>query len=158
MAALVANVLICRSQCGLQPTSSLKAVARPTTCWKHRRMDQTTGQDSAEQQIAVAMAAEHESLNPRCRADPARFERLLAADFHEFGSSGGEIGYEGTAARIAAATNPDDEPIRVENMRGWLLGDGLVMLKYASENQGRRANRTSLWRRTANGRWQVFHH
>jgi hypothetical protein len=34
----------------------------------------------------------------------------------------------------------------------------LVMLKYTSEQHGRRANRTSLWRRTEAGRWQVFHH
>jgi hypothetical protein len=43
-------------------------------------------------------------------------------------------------------------------MRGRLLGDGLVMLKYTSENEGRRSNRTSLWRRTADGQWQKFHH
>jgi hypothetical protein len=59
---------------------------------------------------------------------------------------------------VAAATDPDGEPITVENMRGWLLADGLVMVRYTSQNQGRRANRTSLWRRTAPGRWQVFHH
>jgi len=55
-------------------------------------------------------------------------------------------------------TNPGGAPIQVENMRGWLLADGLVMLKYTSENQGRRSNRTSLWRRTAGGEWQIFHH
>ena len=109
-------------------------------------------------QVAEAMTAEHESLSLECRADPARFERLLAPDFHEFGASGGEIGYAGTAEQVAAATDPEGDPIRVENMRGWLLADGLVMLKYTSENQGRRANRTSLWRRTASGRWQIFHH
>jgi len=121
-------------------------------------METTTGQAPASQQIAAAIAAEHDSLNPQCRADASRLERLLAPDFHEFGSSGAEFGYEGTAARVAAATQPEDEPIHVANMRGWLLADGLVMLKYTSEHQGRRANRTSLWRRTANGRWQIFHH
>ena len=40
----------------------------------------------------------------------------------------------------------------------WLLADGVVMLKYTSENRGRRSNRTSLWRRAAAGRWQIFHH
>ena len=113
---------------------------------------------AADEQIAAAMAAEHESLSPECRADPARFERLLAPDFHEFGASGAEFGYEGTAARVAAATGPDDEPITVAGMRGWLLADGLVMLKYTTEVQGRRAHRTSLWRRAATGRWQIFHH
>jgi hypothetical protein len=121
-------------------------------------MDQTTGQPPADQQIAEATAAERESLSLECRADPARLERLLAPGFHEFGTSGDEIGYEGTAARVAAATSLEDEPIKTENMRGWLLADGLVMLKYTSQNQGRRANRTSLWRRTATGRWQIFHH
>lgn len=121
-------------------------------------MDQAAGHLLADQQIAEAMAAEHESLNLECRADAARLERLLAPDFHEFGASGGEIGYDGTAAYVAAATNPNGMPIKVENMRGWLLADGLVMLKYTSESQGRRANRTSLWRRTVNGRWQIFHH
>jgi hypothetical protein len=121
-------------------------------------MEMTAGQAPADQQIAAAIAAERESLSPQCRADASRLDRLLAPDFHEFGSSGGEFGYEGTAARVAAATDPEDEPIRVENIRGWLLADGLVMLKYTSEHHGRRANRTSLWRRTPSDRWQMFHH
>jgi ribonuclease HI len=120
-------------------------------------MDQTAAASSADQ-IAEAMAAEHESLSPECRADAARLERLLAPDFHEFGASGAEYGYEGAAEMVAAGMAGDDEPIAVANMRGWLLADGLVMLKYTSEQHGRRANRTSLWRRTEAGRWQVFHH
>jgi hypothetical protein len=130
----------------------------PDTCCDHHRMDQTTGPDLDGQQIAAAMAAEYESLSPRCRADAACLGRLLAPDFHEFGSSGGEFGYEGTAELVAAATDPEGEPIMVENMRGWLLAEGLVMLKYTSAHQGRRANRTSLWRRTGAGAWQIFHH
>jgi len=113
---------------------------------------------SPPDQIAEAVAAEQESLSPECRADPARFGRLLAPDFHEFSASGQEYGYEGTAEMVAAGTASDDEPITVANMRGWLLADGLVMLKYTSEHHGRRANRTSLWRRTEAGQWQVFHH
>jgi len=113
---------------------------------------------NAEQQIAEALAAEHESLSLECRADPARLGRLLAPDFHEFGASGSEFVYEGTAALVASRTSPGDEPIRTENMRGWLLADGLVMVKYTCENQGRRTNRTSLWRRVKGGHWQIFHH
>ncbi len=121
-------------------------------------MDQTAGHGTAEQQIAEAVAAEHESLSPECRADAARLGRLLAPDFHEFGASGREYGYEGTAEMVAAGMAVDNEPITVANMRGWLLADGLVMLKYTSEHHGMRANRTSLWRRTEAGHWQVFHH
>jgi hypothetical protein len=125
---------------------------------EHGSMDKTDRQAATDLQIAEAMAAEHESLSPECRGDVARFGQLLAPDFHEFGTSGGEFCHEGTAALVAAAIRAEDEPIKVQNMRGWLLADGLVMLKYTSENRGRRSNRTSLWRRTAAGRWQIFHH
>jgi len=121
-------------------------------------MAQSAGHGSVDQQIAEAVAAEYESLSPECRADAARLGRLLAPDFHEFGASGAEYGYEGTAEMVAAGMAGDDEPITVAKMRGWLLADGLVMLKYTSEHHGRRANRTSLWRRTEAGQWQVFHH
>ena len=115
-------------------------------------------QVAADRQVAEAIAADYESLSLACRADAARLERLLAPDFHEFGASGGEIGYEGTAELVAESTDPDGEPIKVERMRGQLLADGLVMVKYTSENHSRRAHRTSLWRRLGPGRWQVFHH
>ena len=72
------------------------------------------GHNSADVQIAEAVAAEHESLSLACRADPARFRMLLAPDFHEFGASGGQAGYQGTAERVAAATDPDGEPITVD--------------------------------------------
>ena len=121
-------------------------------------MEQSITPDRRDQQIAEAVAAERETLSPECRASPGCLEALLAPDFHEFGASGGEFGFAGTAALVAAATDPDGEPITVENMRGWLLADGLVMLKYTSSHEGRRAHRTSLWRRTAPGRWQIFHH
>jgi hypothetical protein len=120
-------------------------------------VSQVIGQ-AADRQVAEAVAAEYESLSLECRADAPRLERLLAPDFHEFGTSGGEIGYEGTAELVARSTNADDEPIKVENIRGQLLADGLVMVKYTSENRGRRSNRTSLWRRTEVGNWQIFHH
>ena len=115
-------------------------------------------EQSADEQIAAATAAERESLSPECRADPLRLSRLLAPDFHEFGASGGELGFEGTAERVAAATGPDDPPIRVERMSGRLLADGLVMITYTSQNAGRWSNRTSLWRRSDDGRWLLFHH
>lgn len=114
--------------------------------------------DDAAEQIAEAMAAELESLSIECRADPTRLGRLLAPDFHEFGTSGGEYEYAGLAELVASWTDPGDEPIVVERHRGWLIADGVVMLKYTSTHHGRRSNRTSLWRRVAPGHWQIFHH
>jgi hypothetical protein len=111
-----------------------------------------------DDQIAEAMAAERESLSLACRADATRLRRLLAPDFHEFGTSGSEFAYEGTAELVAAATHPGDDPITVVDLRGRLVADGVVMLKYTSEHGGRWSNRTSLWRRVARGQWQMFHH
>ncbi|HUN33130.1 MAG TPA: DUF4440 domain-containing protein [Trebonia sp.] len=136
----------------------MEQIEGPAPAEQQDAEQQDAEQQAAEQQAAEAMAAEYESLSLECRADPARLERLLAPDFHEFGASGGEIGFEGTADLVAASTDLDGQPIKVENMRAQLLADGLVMVKYTSDNHGRRANRTSLWRRVEPGRWQVFHH
>ncbi len=113
---------------------------------------------SDDPQVVEAIAAEQESLSVECRLDPARLRRLMAPDFHEFGASGGELEFEGTPELVAASTDPDGEPIRFHNMRGYLLADGLVMVKYTSDNGERRSNRTSLWRRVSPGHWQMFHH
>jgi ribonuclease HI len=115
-------------------------------------------QGAADQQVAEAIAAEYESLSLDCRADAARFGQLLAPDLHEFTATGEEIGYAGTAELVAKSTDPKGDPVRVENMRGQLLANGLVMVKYTSDDHERRARRTSLWRRVATGRWQIFHH
>ncbi|MGW7384729.1 nuclear transport factor 2 family protein [Streptomyces sp. NPDC054794] len=109
-------------------------------------------------QVAEALAAEYETLAPECRADPGRLNRFLAPDFHEFGASGAEIEYEGTAQRVAAYTDPTGEPIRAERVRGLRLADGLVMVKYRANIDGKWSNRTSLWRRVAPAHWQMFHH
>ncbi|HEY3464295.1 MAG TPA: DUF4440 domain-containing protein [Amycolatopsis sp.] len=108
-----------------------------------------------DDQVAEAIAAERESLRYDCRTDAARFARVLAPDFHEFGTSGREFG-RAEALRIVAAS--DDEPIEVRDIRGTLVADGVVMVKYTSEHAGRRSHRTSLWRRDPDGTWRIFHH
>ncbi|MCF3129519.1 DUF4440 domain-containing protein [Streptomyces olivochromogenes] len=113
---------------------------------------------SNDPQVAEALAAEYEALSPECRADPDRLNRFLAPDFHEFGASGAEIEYEGTAQRVAAYTDPAGEPIKAERVRGLRLADGLVMVKYRANIDGKWSNRTSLWRRVAPTHWQMFHH
>ncbi|MFJ5775390.1 DUF4440 domain-containing protein [Streptomyces sp. NPDC093094] len=123
----------------------------------HTGSDTGTDTGSDDPQVAEATAAEYETLSPACRADADRLRSFLAPDFHEFGASGGEIFFEGTAERVAASTDPEGEPIGVERMRGVRLADGLVMLKYTADIEGRRSHRTSLWRRVAPGRWQMFH-
>lgn len=113
------------------------------------------GGQVGDEQVREAIEHELASLDPACRADPARLGALLADDFHEFGASGGELVKEGTAELVAGAMS---EPMTTERMRGRRLADGLVLVKYTSTSSARRANRTSIWRRVAPGRWQLIHH
>lgn len=121
-------------------------------------MSRGLGECPAPEQIEQAIAAERETLSPECRADPARLAALLAEDFHEFGASGGELVREGIAESVAADTDPDEPPIEIERMRGTLVADGVVMVKYTATHRGRRTHRTSLWRRRPRGGWVMFHH
>jgi hypothetical protein len=113
---------------------------------------------SADAQVAEVLAAERETLRLECRADPDRLRRFLAPDFHEFGASGVEIRFEGTAERVGGCTDPNGEAIEVRSLRGLRLADGLVMVKYTSRSGARWSHRTSVWRREASGRWRMFHH
>jgi hypothetical protein len=116
----------------------------------------STGED--DPQVAEALAAERETLSLECRSDARRLDAYLAEDFHEFGSSGREIGRAGTAERVAGYTDRDGEGFTIEALRGLRVADGIVMVKYTSDGVGVRSHRTSLWRRVAPGRWEMFHH
>lgn len=113
----------------------------------------TDGSD--DDQVAEVMAAERETLSPDCRADPARLDAFLADDFHEFGSSGREYAKTGTAGMVAGAVG---DPIAIDRLRGLRITDGVVMLKYDTRAGTRTSHRTSVWRRTEAGGWQMFHH
>ncbi|MEO7754085.1 MAG: nuclear transport factor 2 family protein [Terracoccus sp.] len=126
-----------------------------------------TEPEDAHAQIAAVIAAERETLSRVCRLDPAALDAFLADDFHEFGRSGGELTKVGTAERVARGTAEDSkdsgnsegsEEITVEHLRGQLVSDGVVMVKYTAAAGGRRTHRTSLWRHDPLRGWQLFHH
>jgi hypothetical protein len=77
----------------------VRAIVGALPGWEHVRMEETDAMHDADQQLAEALAAERESLSTECRVDAARLEHLLAPDFRDFGTSGGEFGFDGTAAR-----------------------------------------------------------
>ncbi|MCE5289428.1 MAG: nuclear transport factor 2 family protein [Nocardiaceae bacterium] len=118
--------------------------------WSSRR----TSSESVE--VAEAVAAEMELLDPVCRADPERFARRIAPDFHEFGASGCEFNSSDVIESVLGDSDGVSQ-IEVENVRGWLIADGVVLVKYTSVFGGKRVHRTSLWRNES-GTWQVFHH
>ncbi|WP_408896835.1 DUF4440 domain-containing protein [Nocardioides sp. R1-1] len=108
--------------------------------------------------VADALAAELETLSRECRLDAARLDSFLSEDFHEFGASGVEVVKAGTAERVAAYTAQSDQVLEPSELRGVLIAADVVMVKYVLQAGEVRSNRTSLWRRTPDGRWQMFHH
>jgi ribonuclease HI len=104
------------------------------------------------------LLAERETLTRECRLDAQRLDTFLAEDFHEFGRSGGESTKAGTAQRVAQATASNDHAIATEDMRGQLVADGIVMVKYTAISNGQRTHRTSVWRKDPILGWRMFHH
>ena len=80
---------------------------------------------------------------------------LLADDFEEVGASG-RVWDRASALELVASESGADE-IVVRDLTGRLLADGLVLLRWDSDRGGRRARRTSLWRRDPQG-WRQVHH
>ncbi len=91
------------------------------------------------------------------RHSAAELDRLLDADFLEIGASGrlwtrGEI--IGALVREAPG---EQRGIAVSQLTGMTIGPDLVLLRYVTDGDGRRARRSSLWRRTS-GSWRLLHH
>lgn len=96
-------------------------------------------------------------LTPQVRGSAARLDDLLAPDFVEIGASGRRWTRDELIAVMVAETTADRPVPEYSEMSGRIIGPGLVLLTYVSEVEGRRARRSSLWRRSAEG-WQVLHH
>ncbi len=123
--------------------------------------------------MQAAIAGELRLLETSVRRSPEKVEALLHPEFFEFGASGrrwsrreivealaaeqrgdagdsgGEAGGASVAAEAAVATVTDLAAVR--------LAADIVLVTYTSENGARRCNRSSIWRRTADG-WRVYFH
>lgn len=103
---------------------------------------------------AVA-ALERELQTAECRADAARVDALLAADFEEIGASGRR--WTRTEILALLADESDAAEIEMSDLRTDLLGEDLALVQWESRRGERRARRTSLWRREDGG-WRLRHH
>lgn len=85
--------------------------------------------------------------------------RLLDPDFEEIGASGKVWSRQAIIEHLSVTEEPSSaEPlIGDEDMTGRQLADNLVLLTYVSDASGRRARRSSLWRRSG-GSWRLLHH
>lgn len=106
--------------------------------------------------VAGVLQLERELQTAECRRDRARVIAMLAEDFTEVGASGSVWDLASTLELLAAESG-DDSVIEVHDLTGRIVGDGFIMTRWDSDRAGRRARRTSLWRREA-AQWRLVHH
>jgi hypothetical protein len=111
---------------------------------------------TTEDDLAEVLCLERELQTAGCRRDPERVRALLAEDFVEVGASGTVWDFASTAALLKAES--ENEPvIEIYDLSGRIIGDGFVIARWDSARGGRRARRTSVWRRDSSG-WRLVHH
>jgi hypothetical protein len=106
--------------------------------------------------VAEVLQLERELQTPDCRRDRARVSALLAEDFIEVGASG-RVWDRPSALELLDAESGDAAGIEVHDLTGRVIGDGFIIARWDSVRGGRRARRTSLWRREPTG-WRLMHH
>ncbi|WP_282688270.1 MULTISPECIES: nuclear transport factor 2 family protein [unclassified Streptomyces] len=126
-------------------------------------------QDTAD--VNAAIDAELQLLDPAVRTSRALAARLLDPEFVEVGASGRRWkkeemldalpdldggGGSGNGSGESDGGGPRFEPSR---MGGVVLAPGIVHLTYETDFGGRRARRSSLWRRRdGETGWRMYYH
>ncbi|MDK1472798.1 DUF4440 domain-containing protein [Streptomyces sp. 549] len=95
-------------------------------------------------------------LDPEVRASPALVSELLDPGFTEIGASGRRWDATSILTVTSAGSADPGPPVEVSQMSGTVLAPGIVHLTYLTDD-GRRAWRSSLWRRTESG-WRMYFH
>jgi hypothetical protein len=107
--------------------------------------------DADEQQVAQRELA---LLDPEVRRDPERMRALLHADFVEFGASGRV--WDRTS--IVAVTSGTVDRIVATEFSTARLGPDAILVTFRSDDQGRRALRSSVWIRDGEVGWVLRFH
>lgn len=113
---------------------------------------------NADESVATAMALERRLLQPEVRSSPAALDALVDPEFQEIGASGRLWTRGDTIQALPRYQQDVPTPIRDEQMTGRRLADHLVLLTYVSDESGRWARRTSLWRSDKAAGWRLLHH
>ncbi|MFJ8882678.1 DUF4440 domain-containing protein [Streptomyces sp. NPDC102402] len=111
----------------------------------------------SERAVQAAIASEIRLLNPDVRASPALVSELLDPEFTEFGASGRRWDATSVLTVTSSGSVLPESPVVVSEMAGTELAPGIVHLTYFADNGGRRAWRSSLWRRADTG-WRLYFH
>lgn len=111
--------------------------------------------------VAEAIAGELQLMSPEVRASRALAERLLDPDFAEVGASGRRWDRQSMLAELPAMSGASPDGPRPEpvDLTGVELARGVVQLRYETTFGGRRALRSSIWRKLdETSGWRMFYH
>lgn len=112
---------------------------------------------SLDTAVAECMARERQLLQSATRSSAEALEGLLDAAFREIGASGTLWSRKGIIEALVGDDKAQAGSIADEEMEGRRLTEDLVLLTYVSDAAGRRARRSSLWRRSGES-WLLVHH
>lgn len=110
-----------------------------------------------ETELQLVLELERELQTRVCRDNRSRVLELLAPDFTEVGASGRTWDLPSTLELPESQRDDGGGEIEVAGLVGRVLADSLILVQWDSAYQGRRARRTSLWRRDEDG-WHQVHH
>ncbi|MGC4945883.1 DUF4440 domain-containing protein [Streptomyces sp. DT224] len=105
--------------------------------------------------VAAAIEGELRLLDPLVRASADLLGQVLHPDYREVDSTGRHWDRDTIIDLLVSGLAPG--PGTASRMRGIHLADELVHLTFDTEAKGRRAHRSSLWRRTEAG-WLLYYH
>jgi hypothetical protein len=110
-----------------------------------------------ERSVQAAISGEIQLHDPEVRSSAALMGELLDPEFTEIGASGRLWERASIIAALSQGSDPLPALISVSDMEGRLLAPEIVHLTYVSDNNGRRARRSSIWRRSEQG-WRLYFH
>lgn len=107
--------------------------------------------------VEAAIQRELRLLDPEIRRSPEQAGALLHPEFHEFGVSGRHWDRSSVMEALTSPADAGTGPSVTSPIAGVQLAPDLVHLTFDTENNGRHAHRSSLWRLTEEG-WQLYFH
>lgn len=107
--------------------------------------------------VQAAIEGEIRLLDPEVRSSAVLLDELIDPEFTEIGASGRLWDRDSMITALSRDQDASAAPIVVSDMKGRVLAPGIVHLTYVSDADGRRARRSSIWRRSEQG-WRLYFH